>query len=255
MTTSASEIIARLSGSRAHVSLADVKPIIRHCAIRQYSMSDSEARALIKTIVFWFKESCLAAGYDETKVRALTTKFRDAGRRSAPWKPTSSRVPGRPQDGSDGNRINRWLLPEDHKFYANELNATLVEVKYALQTMSMEGAPRSSIFEIGDLFTPWLVEHEVAPGQYFDPVQLTPIKFSEFIADPRAVQSGHLNPLDRGGRHVPDNTFLMLFRSNQIQGNLKVSELLSLMERIVAEHAQKKSQGSRLEELIREQTV
>lgn len=255
MTKSATQIIARLSGSKSRASATDVGLVIRHCAVQQYSMPVDDVRALIKTVVYWFKDACLKAGYDRKKVTALTTKFRDAGRRSAPWKATSSKVPGLPQDGDDGNRKDRWLLPKDHKFYSSEINATLVEVKYLLQAMSMDGAPISKLFDIGDLFTPWLVEHSVAPGQYIDPVQLIQIEFSDFIATPRNVQSGHLNPLDRGGRHLPDNTFLMLSRSNQLQGNLKVSELLSLMKRIVAEHDKNEIQGSRLEELIREQAV
>jgi hypothetical protein len=63
-----------------------------------------------------------------------------------------------------------------------------------------------------------------------------PISLNSFIAEPRSVQSGHLIPLDREGRHVPDNTFLMLARSNQLQGNLTVAELLGLMEQIVERH-------------------
>jgi hypothetical protein len=81
---------------------------------------------------------CVNFGYDARQVLRITTKMRDAGRRSPPWKPTSSRVPGRPQDGSDGNRIKRWLLAADHKFYADEINATLVEVKYYLQLLQYE---------------------------------------------------------------------------------------------------------------------
>lgn len=241
--------IERLAG-RAHVTSEQVGPVMSFVASKQLGIDEMEARALIKVATYWFREACLNAGYDESKVRALTTKFRDAGRRSAPWKPTSSRVPGRPQDGSDGNRISRWLLPEDHKFYANEVNATLVEVKYILQTLSMADAPQSALFSAGRLFTPWLIEHEVTPGTYLDPVQVIPISFKEFIDEPRSVQSGHLIPLDREGTHVPDNTFLMLFRSNQIQGNLKVAELLKIMGDIVARHAELKEQGSKLETLI-----
>jgi len=78
-------------------------------------ISAENAQLLIKYIKIIFDE-IMCKKYPEREVRRLTTKFRDAGRRSAPWRPTSSRVPGRPQDGSDGNRINRWLLPPDHKF-------------------------------------------------------------------------------------------------------------------------------------------
>lgn len=232
---------------RPHVG--HLEPVFNHVAEKQYGISDEEVRVLIKVVTYWFRESCLQAGFPDLKVRALTTKFRDAGRRSAPWRPASSRVPGRPQDGSDGNRICRWLMDINHKFYANELNATLVEVKYMLQAMSMLDAP-NPVFPVGTLFTPWLVEHPVLPNAYRDPVQLIPISFQEVITDPRTIQSGHLIPLDRGGKHHPDNTFLMIARSNQLQGNLKVAELLEVMDQIVKRHAELAREGNRLEQLI-----
>lgn len=193
------------------------------------------ARSLIKLINKLFREQMGLAGHDSKQITKLTTKFRDAGRRSPPWKPTSSRVPGRPQDGSDGNRINRWLLDPQHKFYADEITATLVEVKYYLQALSMEGAPD---FEKGTIQAAfgWLIEHSVLPGAYFDPIQLVPIQLQPVIENARIIQSGHLFPLDRGGKHVPGNAFLMLARSNQIQGNLTLDELVDLMETIVGRH-------------------
>lgn len=168
-------------------------------------------------------------GIKPRDVVRITTKFRDAGRRSAPWRPASSRVPGRPQDGADGNRINRWLLPKNHKFYADEKNATLVEIKYFLQTLSMANAPKVPSVKFASAFE-WLLDHKVAPGMYLDPVQIIPIDFRMFVSDLRTVQSGHLIPLDRGGKHVPENTFLMLHRSNQIQGNMTTEELFRFME-------------------------
>lgn len=39
-------------------------------------------------------------GFDKRQIVRLTTKLRDPGRRSPPWKAFSSRVPGRPQDGA-----------------------------------------------------------------------------------------------------------------------------------------------------------
>lgn len=228
-------LITNYCGS-ARIRLNNVLHILPEIASRKLEMSDNEARVLIKIIKCIFEEAAFATGYQEKEVRALTTKFRDAGRRSAPWKPTSSRVPGRPQDGSDGNRINRWLMPTDHKFYANEVDATLVEIKYYLQALSMKGAPCTQKYGISNIFTPWLVRHEVKPGTYADPVQRFILDFQSFIKDPRTLQSGHLDPLDRDGRHVPDNTYLMLYRSNQIQGNMKMDELIELMSRIVEEH-------------------
>jgi hypothetical protein len=80
------------------------------------------------------------------------------------------------------------------------------------------------------------VKHEVTPGTYLDPLQRKKIDFNEFIKNPRIVQSGHLIPLDREGKHIPKNTFLMLSESNQMQGNQKIEELLKLMEYIVTQH-------------------
>jgi hypothetical protein len=185
-----------------------------------------------------FKTLLLSAGYEERKIRAIITKFRDAGRRSAPWKPTSSRIPGRPQDGKDGNRINRWELSAEHKFYATQVNATLVEVKYFLQALSMNGSPVLPDNSIQNSFI-WLLEHPVKPGIYLDPIQLIHIEFSQLIDSARTIQSGHLIPLDRGGTHIPQNTFLMLDRSNQIQGNQTLDELLELMTRVVKGYHEK----------------
>lgn len=218
---------------------------IQSQSLLQTSVPVENAALVIAYLIEIFRRTLLLAEYPDRKVQALITKFRDAGRRSAPWRPTSSRVPGRPQDGSDGNRINRWLLPSEHKFYADQVNATLVEAKYFLQTLSMNGAPTLPANTIQTSFV-WLLGHEVKPGEYRDPIQLVPISFEAFIDDPRYVQSGHLTPLDRGGRHIPNNTFLMLARSNQIQGNQTLEELIAIMNEIVLRHAELKSQGADL---------
>jgi hypothetical protein len=207
---------------------------IRGLAAHGCAMSPDQARLLIKLMTNVFRKVMADAGHDRRQVNRITTKFRDAGRRSAPWKPTSSRVPGRPQDGADGNRILRWKLPQGHKFYADEVSATLVEVKYYLQALSLSGAPALPD-EIRTSFS-WVIEHPVEPGAYLDPIQLIPIEIKEVVKDARAIQSGHLIPLDRGGKHEPRNAFLMLARSNQLQGNLTVDELIKLMDEIVARH-------------------
>jgi len=203
-------------------------------------MAIENVRLLIRAMTLFFSEHLARAGYPERSIRAITTKFRDAGRRSAPWRPASERVPGRPQDGADGNRRNRWLFEPTHKFYADEVSATLVEVKYYLQALSMEGAPPLPPGAFQNSFG-WLVDHPVVPGAYLDPIQLIPISLPEFLSKPRLVESGHYVPLDREGRHVPSNTFLMLARSNQLQGNQTVEELLTLMEQIVTRHRERQA--------------
>ncbi len=199
----------------------------------EHEISVEDVRVFIKISTEFFKNHLTLAGYE--KVNSLTTKFRDAGRRSPPWKPASAKVPGRPQDGADGNRRPRWMFDNDHKFYADEVNATLVEVKYIFQTLSMQSAPPIEPNIIEDNLH-WLLNHKVIPGAYVDPIQLIPISFEDFINNPRSIQSGHLIPLDRGGKHIPNNAFLMLARSNQIQGNQTLDELIGLMRRIVKTH-------------------
>ena len=197
-------------------------------------ISVEESGQLLTLVSNLFVRLMRDAGHSSGQITKITTKLRDSGRRSPPWKKTSSTVIGLPQDGNDGNRINRWLLPEDHKFYANQLNANLVELRYYLQCLSMSGAPL--LDESLQRAFSWLIEHPVIPGQYLDPIQKININLDGIVDQARAIQSGHLIPLDRGGKHVPGNTFLMLARSNQLQGNLTIAELLQLMRDIVSRH-------------------
>src|SRR5438132_4370830 len=117
---------------------------------------------MLKAIKAVAQELLITAGFDRRQITAIHTKFNDAGRRSAPWKAFSQRVPGRPQDGKDGNRINRWLLEPDHKFYATEVTATLVQVRYYLQMLSMKNAPPLPPRSIQNDFE-WLAGHPIVP--------------------------------------------------------------------------------------------
>lgn len=110
-------------------------------------------------------ELLLGAGFSEKEVKAMHTKFNDAGRRSAPWKAFSQKVPGRPQDGKDGNRMNRWLFNTDHKQYATEKDATMVQIRYYLQALSMNSAPALPLPELKTAFQ-WLAGHVIEPGAY-----------------------------------------------------------------------------------------
>ena len=112
--------------------------------------------------------------------------------------------------------------------------ATLVEIKYYLQCFSMLGCPK--LPNNDKTCFGFMMEHDIEPGNYVDPIQKNPIRINEVIADARIIQSGHLTPLDRSGKHEPSNTFLMLKRSNQLQGNLTVTELLDLMQQILHSH-------------------
>lgn len=197
-------------------------------------------RVMISDITRLFVRLMLQAGFERRQITRITTKFRDAGRRSPPWQPASKKVPGRPQNGADGNRRLRWLFGAEHKFYADEVTATLVEIKYYLQALSFDNAPPLPNGSLETVFS-WLIEHPVRPGEYLDPIQLEHIDARAVISDARLIQSGHLIPLDRGGKHEPRNAFLMLARSNQLQGNLTLDELLALMETILARHRQRRS--------------
>jgi hypothetical protein len=217
-------------------SLTSVLDRVASFADLEQMITVEDVRLLISDITFVTKNLLINNGFSEREVTKLTTKLRDAGRRSPPWSAFSNRVPGRPQDGADGNRRLRWLFEPDHKFYADEIVATLVEVKYYLQVLSMTNCPPLPEDTIQDKFS-WLVGHRILPGEYKDPIQLIPIDLKEILKDLRQIHSGHLIPLDRGGRHEPKNTFLVLARSNQLQGNLTLSELLLLMEQIIKRHS------------------
>jgi hypothetical protein len=126
-------------------------------------------------------------------------------------------------------------MEPDHKFYATESDANLVEIRYFFQALSMSGAP--PIEDVESLQTwQWLSEGPIGDGGYLDPVQLISIDFNEFFDNPRLVTSGHFVPLDRGGRHKPHNTFLTLKISNDLQGNNTLDELLNIMNRTVEAH-------------------
>jgi len=155
------------------------------------SVSVEDVRVLIKDVTAYFRNEILLNTEDKDiqfakkQITKLSTKFRDAGRRSPPWTAASSIVPGRPQDGEDGNRRSRWQFEANHKFYASEIDATLIEIKYFLQTLSMEGAPASLDARVGSAFI-WLTGHNITPGEYLDPIQLIPISFNDFFNDARA---------------------------------------------------------------------
>ena len=116
----------------------------------------------------------------------------------------------------------------------------------------MDGAPVLPENSIQDTFI-WLADHKTIPGEYRDPIQLISVNLSEVIDNPRDVQSGHLIPLDRGGKHEPRNAYLMLARSNQLQGNLKLDELLEYMSNILKRHNKIKNIQETTRELEKEQ--
>jgi len=215
-------------------------------AEKRLDLETAEVVQMWKLLKELSNEMLLGAGFSEKDVKAMHTKFNDAGRRSAPWKAFSQKVPGRPQDGKDGNRMNRWLFEPTHKQYATEKDATLVQIRYYLQALSMTSAPKLPESELQTAFK-WLAGHLIEPGAYQDPIQLIQIDLKTSLQEPRSINSGHLVPLDRGGRHVPENAFLMLHRSNQMQGNMSVTELIELMSQIVQRHSIRAIKGAKID--------
>ena len=169
-------------------------------------------------------------------IQALLTKFNDAGPRSAPTAAFSKTVAGRPQSGADGNRINRWLLEPGHKQYATECEARLVGTRYILQALSMVGAPSVPMHTIEKSFH-WLLGHEIRPGFYLDPVLLIPLVFNEMFENPRMITSGHFVPLSRGNDlHNIRNTFLQSKKSNDLQSDNTLEELLEMISGVLERH-------------------
>jgi hypothetical protein len=191
-----------------------------------------EARTIMRLWAELFRKLLIANSVEARQIIRLTTKFRDAGRRSPPWQPGSETGSRRPQDGADGNRRNRWLFEGIHKYYADEVTATLTEVRYYLQTLSMEGAPEIPGEKLQTEFMT-ILGHPLKPGLFLDPIQKIPVEFHKFVRNPRYVESGHYVPLGKGGRHTPDNATLMLRDSNRLQADLTIDELLEIMAGIL----------------------
>lgn len=207
----------------------------KYGVIGRDGLTDEQITEAIQLLPTFYRTLLTQSGFEERAARALATKFRDAGRRSAPWKAFSSKVAGRPQDGADGNRINRWLMPTDHKQYATQREATLVEIAFYMQALSFKDSPRVPHETFGEDWN-WITGHKVEPGQFKDPVQLRDISLVKVIESPRMITSGHIYPLDRGGKHEVGNVFLVLHRSNQMQGNMTLPEFLQLSDFIVKRH-------------------
>jgi hypothetical protein len=196
------------------------------------NLTDDEVESLRRASRKVFRHAL--RGSDPKQVNALLTKFHDAGPRSAPTRAFSKTVPGRPQNGADGNRVNRWHLPPGDPQFATRRDGTLVEIRYILQALSMEGAPAlgAGWAEAWAFLVP--EQHQVAPGKFRDPIQGVAVALDDVLQNPRLVTSGHLKPLAEGGQHVPDNCSLMLQRSNVLQGSATLQELAEESGRVVA---------------------
>lgn len=174
---------------------------------------------------------------EERVANQILRKFNDAGRRSPPWRPGSAR-PGaiRPQDGADGNRRNRWLFQRGHEYFATRTMACFVELKLVLQTFSMLNAPPLPDESRDFIDHPLLVRilgHPIRPGAFLDPLIKDSPDLDRFKADRRYIESGHIVPHGRQGRHTVDNSTLMLRSSNRMQADFTIQEALENMAQIL----------------------
>lgn len=197
--------------------------------------SDEDAKELLMKARKLLKDFLIEQNCESRIIEAILRKFNDSGRRSPPWQQGNEDGHRRPQDGADGNRQNRWLFPEDHPYYATESMACLVELKFILQTFSMINIPNLPSNVLTNSFT-GLLGHELISGQFLDPLTGDQIDFAEFVRDRRYLESGHIDPHGRGGRHNYNNATLMLRDSNRQQADLTINECLENMARILRNH-------------------
>ncbi len=197
--------------------------------------SDVDAKELLMKVRKLLKDSLTEHGFESRVIEAILRKFNDSGRRSPPWQQGNEDGHRRPQDGADGNRQNRWLFPEDHPYYATQSMGCMVEIKFVLQTFSMINIPNLPSDVLTNSFT-GLLGHELSPGQFLDPLTGGQINFAEFAIDRRYLESGHINPHGRGGRHDYNNATLMLRDSNRQQADLTIDECIENMAIILRNH-------------------
>jgi len=197
--------------------------------------SDDDAYEILMKVRKLFKSILLQARIDETVLKSILTKFTDSGRRSAPWRDGSETGHRRPQDGADGNRQNRWLFDPAHEYYATKSMGSLVEIRFILQTLCMQNAPQLPSDTLKDSFN-GILGHELLPGKFLEPLTKESPDFNEFVNDRRYIESGHVIPHARDGRHNYNNATLMLRDSNRQQADFTIDECVEKMKRILSNH-------------------
>jgi len=187
--------------------------------------SDEDAYELLMKVRKLFRDLLRENDIPEEVIKSMLTKFNDSGRRSPPW-----------QEGNEhGNRQNRWLFANNHPYHATQSMGCLVEIKFVLQTLSMRNAPNFPSDLLRNSFTE-ILNHELVPGTFSDPLTGDILDFNEFANDGRYVESSHITPHARGGRHSYENSTLMHRDSNRLQADLPIGECLDYMVRILRNH-------------------
>jgi hypothetical protein len=197
--------------------------------------SDDDSYELLRKLRQLLRDVLQEKGIEKKIIQAFLTKFVDSGRRSPPWQQGNEDGHRRPQDGADGNRQNRWLFDTEHPYYATKSMGCLVEIKFILQTFSMGNVSNLPSDILQNSFN-GLLDHVLAPGLFVDPLTGNVIDFNKFVADRKYLESGHINPHGRGGRHTYNNATLMLRDSNRQQADLTIDECLENMAIILKNH-------------------
>lgn len=197
--------------------------------------SDVNAYGILMKVRKLFKSVLLQAGIDETVLKSILTKFTDSGRRSAPWRDGSETGHRRPQDGADGNRQNRWLFDPAHEYYATKSMGCLVEIRFILQTLCMQNSPQLPSDILKDSFN-GILGHDLTPGKFLDPLTKESPDFNEFVRDRRYIESGHVIPHARSGKHNYKNATLMLRDSNRQQADYTIDECIQNMALVLSNH-------------------
>jgi hypothetical protein len=197
--------------------------------------SDDDSYELLRKLKQLLRDVLRETVNEEKIIQAILRKFNDSGRRSPPWQQGNEDGHRRPQDGADGNRQNRWLFDDKHPYYATKSMGCLVEIKFILQTFSMDNIPNLPSNILQNSFN-GIIDHDLTPGVFSDPLTGHVIDFNKFVADRKYLESGHINPHGRGGRHTYKNATLMLRDSNRQQADLTINECLENMAIILRNH-------------------
>ncbi|MCH7969308.1 MAG: hypothetical protein IH841_08720 [Thaumarchaeota archaeon] len=201
----------------------------------QSEPSDSDAYEILMESRKLFKGFLLFNGIKERIVDSMLRKFNDAGRRSPPWLAGSQTGNRRPQDGADGNRRNRWLFPKTHDYYATKSMGCLVELRFVLQTLSMLNAPKLPSEILKNSFVT-ILQHELMPRNFLDPLTKQSPDFNKFVKDRRYIESGHVVPHAKSGKHNYKNATLMLRDSNRQQADYTIDECIRNMVLVLSNH-------------------
>lgn len=197
--------------------------------------SDVNAYGILMKVRKLFRDFLLLNGIAGETLEQILRKFNDSGRRSPPWQAGSETGHRRPQDGADGNRQNRWLFPPTHDFYATKPMSCLVEMRFVLQTLCMLNAPELPADILKDSFI-GILSHDLTPGKFLDPLTKESPDFNEFIRDRRYIESGHVVPHAKSGKHNYKNATLMLRDSNRQQADYTIDECIRNMVLVLSNH-------------------